>query len=687
MAQNKFLDLTGLKTFLASLKNTFALKTHSHTKSQITDFPTALKNPTALTFTGNVSGTYDGSSAKTINITPSSIGAAASSHTHNYAGSSSAGGAANSAVKLATARTINNVSFDGTKNITIEDATKSDLLPSASIQDNEGSAKYYKLFTISPTSSYLNSVFKIDICGRRDNVCTIEVNVTSSADKYMNGNIKYYGDTFAKNNIKGYLFKNTTSQITTLEVWMTLNAWDDVKFFQKTSSIRGVSFTWNMTKGTALPTNATTVLTPIATTWVGTHSHNYAGSSSSGGSANSAVKLDTSSAGSATQPVYFNGGKPTACSYTLGKSVPSNAVFTDTTYGTVSASANGLMTPALYNKLNGIADGANKYTHPSYVQVTAGLYKIGVDNTGHVTYCANVTKADITALGIPGQDTNTTYGVVTSSANGLMSTAMLTKLNGISDGANKYTHPAYTARSAGLYKTTVDSQGHVSNVASVTKADITALGIPSSDTWRGIQNNLTSTSTTDSLSAAQGKALNDKLTGHTHSTLSFTGSVTGSYNGSADKTVHVPVLYNQTGSNTNGCLTQDAATERFWNNHLLWSGNVYPTASQVVNFNATASNQSHGIVLVFSGYDPDTSSANDLRIQTFFVPKHSIETFSGKPFIFQLGSEQFSYVGAKFLYISNNKITGSATNNATGTGGCTTKYANNRFSLRYVIGV
>ena len=59
------------------------------------------------------------------------------------------------------------------------------------------------------------------------------------------------------------------------------------------------------------------------------HTHNYAGSGSAGGSANSAVKLDTS-AGSATQPVYFSGGKPVACSYTLGKSVPSNAVFTDT---------------------------------------------------------------------------------------------------------------------------------------------------------------------------------------------------------------------------------------------------------------------------------------------------------------------------------------------------------------------
>lgn len=50
--------------------------------------------------------------------TASEIGAAASNHTHNYAGSSSAGGNANAAVKLATARTINGTSFDGTGNIT-----------------------------------------------------------------------------------------------------------------------------------------------------------------------------------------------------------------------------------------------------------------------------------------------------------------------------------------------------------------------------------------------------------------------------------------------------------------------------------------------------------------------------------------------------------------------------------------
>lgn len=47
--------------------------------------------------------------------------------------------------------------------------------------------------------------------------------------------------------------------------------------------------------------------------------------------AESAIKL-SSDAGTATQPVYFKDGKPVACTYTLGKSVPSNAVFTDTKY-------------------------------------------------------------------------------------------------------------------------------------------------------------------------------------------------------------------------------------------------------------------------------------------------------------------------------------------------------------------
>ncbi len=68
-------------------------------------------------------------------------------------------------------------------------------------------------------------------------------------------------------------------------------------------------------------------------------------------------------------------------------------------------------TTALMNKLNGIASGANNYVHPSYTSRASGLYKIVVDATGHISQVAAVTKADITALGIPAQDT--TYANMT----------------------------------------------------------------------------------------------------------------------------------------------------------------------------------------------------------------------------------------------------------------------------------
>lgn len=59
------------------------------------------------------------------------------------------------------------------------------------------------------------------------------------------------------------------------------------------------------------------------------HTHQYAGSSSVGGAANSANKLNTN-AGSLTNPVYFANGIPVACTYSLNKTVPADAVFTDT---------------------------------------------------------------------------------------------------------------------------------------------------------------------------------------------------------------------------------------------------------------------------------------------------------------------------------------------------------------------
>ena len=85
------------------------------------------------------------------------------------------------------------------------------------------------------------------------------------------------------------------------------------------------------------------------------------------GNAATATAL-TSSAGSATQPIYFSNGKPVACTYTLGKSVPSNAVFTDTTYSVATASADGLMSAAMFNseKVSSISvrQGAVQFEEP-----------------------------------------------------------------------------------------------------------------------------------------------------------------------------------------------------------------------------------------------------------------------------------------------------------------------------------
>lgn len=81
-------------------------------------------------------------------------------------------------------------------------------------------------------------------------------------------------------------------------------------------------------------------------------------------------------------------------------------------------------------KLAGIEEGANNYTHPAHTAAAAGFYKVTVDALGHVTAAEAVTKTDITDLGIPAQDT--TYSDVTANGtSGLMSGTDKAKLDGI----------------------------------------------------------------------------------------------------------------------------------------------------------------------------------------------------------------------------------------------------------------
>ena len=110
-----------------------------------------------------------------------------------------------------------------------------------------------------------------------------------------------------------------------------------------------------------------------------THSHNYAGADSAGGSATSAKKLDNTTAiGSATQPVYFNSdGAPIPTSYTVEKSVPSDAKFTDTTYGVATTSTNGLLSSTDKKKIN-IAEP--QFAYCTVNSSSTGYYKITINN-------------------------------------------------------------------------------------------------------------------------------------------------------------------------------------------------------------------------------------------------------------------------------------------------------------------
>lgn len=134
-------------------------------------------------------------------------------------------------------------------------------------------------------------------------------------------------------------------------------------------------------------------------------------------------------------------------------------------------------------------------------------------------------------------------------------------------------------------------------------------------------------------------------------------------------------------------LTPSASDKIYHEQKILWGGDLtsgmYMTAGHTAELTEAVSAQPNGIVLVFSAYN-GTDDTN-YSWQSFFVPKQLVAlSTSGHTFV--LGRGKFTYTGTKYLYINDTTITGHADNNLSGTNNGIT-YANNKFVLRYVIGV
>lgn len=135
--------------------------------------------------------------------------------------------------------------------------------------------------------------------------------------------------------------------------------------------------------------------------------------------------------------------------------------------------AAGLMSADDKSKLDGIAEGANNYVHPT----TSGNKHIpSGGSSGQILRWS----ADGTAAW--GDDNNTTYSVASDTTNGLMSSTDKSKLDNIAENANNYTLPNASASTRGgvlmagaVADTTVDGTETATTVATTLNSLLAAL--------------------------------------------------------------------------------------------------------------------------------------------------------------------------------------------------------------------
>lgn len=158
---------------------------------------------------------------------------------------------------------------------------------------------------------------------------------------------------------------------------------------------------------------------------------------------------------------------------------------------TVAGSGNAVTTASISGDTLTLTKGAtyNNYVHPagSAPSKASGFYKFSTDSTSHVASVTAVTKADITALGIPAQNTNTTYTFANGSAGNFTVTP---------SGGSAQTVSVGKPANAG----NADTVGGISPSAFVKKAGDTMTGVLSiNQTSSGQPLTLRGTNTTGSI--------------------------------------------------------------------------------------------------------------------------------------------------------------------------------------------
>lgn len=197
---------------------------------------------------------------------------------------------------------------------------------------------------------------------------------------------------------------------------------------------------------------------------------------------------------------------------------------------------------------------------------------------------------------------------------------------------NNYSHPAGSgaSKSTGLYKFSTDSTSHISGVTAVTKSDITALGIPSSDTnttytFASGTGNFTVTPSGGSRQTVSiGKPSTAGTADKVANTLTFTGYQSKSYNGSAAVSVAIPSrvsdLTNDSGYITSYTDTKNTTGSTNSSSKLYLVGATSQASNPVTYSNSGVYTQSGAVYASAGFYDTSDMRVKD-NIESIDVSK------------------------------------------------------------------